>query len=298
MLENVEEGDDDVVLMITKGNITALKQHLDENPDCIEKAVDWVGDNPLLLAVWYQQEAIVTMLLNDYDANVNVKNVNKTTPIHRACQLNDLHLVQLLLDKGADYRLTDINGKKCIELTEVNEATKQLVVAKMELDREVIENALKLSESLDKQFDEEQLELQKYQHNKKIAKRQAGAVSVVVNGAKNESVNGPYDPINKIVNDWVVYRHRANSTIYIVYVVNSWLIVECSDVEALDNIVYSTDDGNATCINYKVIVRLLCESPTHPELRIEGNNGLIHQVFFIHNSSTNFITCGRYHGIH
>ncbi len=281
MLENVEEEGDDLVLMITKGNITALKQHFDENPTCIEKSIDWVGDTPLLLAVWYQQEAIVKMLLDDYDANVNVKNNNKTTPLHRGCQLNDLQLVQLLLDKGADYRLTDITGKKCIELPEVNETTKELVVAKMKLDKEIIENALKLSESLDKQFDEEQLELQKYQYNKKIAKRQDDAVSVVVNGAKNESVNGPYDPINRIVNEWVVYRHRTNSTMYIVYVIDSWLIVECSSIEQLDDIVYSTsDDVNATSINYKVIVRMLSESPTHPELRIEGNNGQFTTSFF------------------
>lgn len=282
MLENVEEGSDDLVLMISKGNITALKQQFDENPACIESSIDWVGDTPLLLAVWYQQAEIVKMLLDEYDANVNVRNNNKTSALHRACQLNDLHLVQLLLDKGADYRLTDITGKIAIDLPEVNVATRDLVIAKMNLDKEIMQNALKLSESLDKQFDEEQLELQEYQYNKMIAKRQAEAVPIIVNGAKNEIVNGPYDPINRVVNEWVVYRHRVNATLYILFFVDSWLIVDCSNIEDLDSIVNSfIDDANATTnTNYKVFVRLLSESPTHPELRIEGNNGLINS--FMH----------------
>jgi hypothetical protein len=138
---------------------------------------------------------------------------------------------------------------------------------------------------LDKQFDEEQLELQEYQYNKMIAKRQAEAVPIIVNGAKNEIVNGPYDPINRVVNEWVVYRHRINATLYILFFVDSWLIADCSNIEDLDSIVYSfMDDANATTnANYKVFVRLLSESPTHPELRIEGNNGI-----------TEYIDCSSY----
>ena len=60
----------------------------------------------------------------------------------------------------------------------------------------------------------------------------------------------------QVVNDWPVYSLRGDRDIWLVYVDNEWLVQP------------TKDKGSK-----KAYMRLLCETPTYPELRAEGANG-------------------------
>jgi hypothetical protein len=106
-----------------------------------------------------------------------------------------------------------------------------------------------------------------------VHKRQHGAVPIVVHGARFHRVNGCYEPVDevtsfflllfllsypsfKIHQDWPVYSLRGDRDIWMVYVGNEWLIQATKDKGTL-----------------KAYVRLKCEEPMYPELRLEGSKG-------------------------
>jgi len=64
------------------------------------EARDRDGDTPLVRAV-SQGEAEVVKALLDEGANLETTNDNEMTPIHFACEIQDLDMVLLLIERGA-----------------------------------------------------------------------------------------------------------------------------------------------------------------------------------------------------
>ena len=66
------------------------------------EARDSQGDTALLLAIRRGSVPIASLLVETYDANVNVENFKKDTPLMAACAINNLDIVNLLLDNNVE----------------------------------------------------------------------------------------------------------------------------------------------------------------------------------------------------
>ena len=84
------------------------------------------GDGLLAIASWHGMPEIVSMLLNDFSANVNAENLQKSTPLHRASAGGCSLCVEILLNRGADVEFCDANGRKPIDVGG-NDAVRELI---------------------------------------------------------------------------------------------------------------------------------------------------------------------------
>lgn len=126
---------------IRNEDLASFKEILEQNPELID-VKDSRGSTPLLLATYYNNEAITDYLLSknpDIDAkdasgntalmgvcfkgyeniakklikngaDVNAVNYGKATPLIYAASFNRAGLIKLLLKNGADKTLTDSRG--------------------------------------------------------------------------------------------------------------------------------------------------------------------------------------------
>lgn len=67
-----------------------------------------------------RRDALITLLIN-HGADVNYKNCMDQTPLHHAVESGDKHVIQLLLDAGADRAFVSLEGKTPLEMTEDKE---------------------------------------------------------------------------------------------------------------------------------------------------------------------------------
>lgn len=114
---------------------------------------------------------------------------------------------------------------------------------------------------------------------RKISARLSQAVPVIFSGAVNDDANGVYDPIYELHDEWPIYRKRdTTSDIYMMYTTakNCWVIRTVYAAQNHDEIsLFSTP--STTDWRGKALVTLSCETPTFPELRLEGSNGIIEE---------------------
>lgn len=249
---------EEVIRLTISGETERLKSTLLANTQ-LRSIRDWTGDSLLAIACWQNKYETAKMLV-ELGFDVDSTNHNGSTPLHRACYRNNIELVILLTNNGATYTLRDKSGRKpadvgdrivkkvILELERISEEEKEReTMAQMEAEHERDMVLAQIHE-------EERLEL--------VHKRQHQAVPIVIQGGRFHRVNGCYEPVDEIHQDWPVYSLRGDRDIWLLYVGNEWLI-------------QSTKDKGTS----KAYVRLRCEIPTYPELRLEGNNGVIESTF-------------------
>lgn len=75
----------------------------------------------LAIACWHCREETAAMLISEFKMDVNARNHQGSTPLHRASAGGDLNCAHLLLEKGAESFLCDKNGKKSIDVAASHE---------------------------------------------------------------------------------------------------------------------------------------------------------------------------------
>jgi len=260
--ESLTTTDDYIIELARNGKTEELRAALYQQPSK-QTLEDWAGDSLLNNACWFGQKDVILMLLTDFDANINCMNKNKATPLHRATYNNNEDIVKLLLSKGANYNLKDITGKKPEDIA--NNSIKKLLINKR-LEDESFTMKLKVKHNeQDILWDENQKILKELELENTKALRKRSAVSIVIDGAKSNKVNGIFDPDSiRFEDNWPVYIHRENPFISLKYNNDNmeWNITETISYE-LDNNIFE-----------HVLVKLPCSIPNFPELRIEGSNGI------------------------
>jgi hypothetical protein len=93
------------------------------------------------------------MLLTEFKVDVNARNLNGATPLHRASQAGDLNCAQDLLEKSADASLCDKGGKKPIDVAASAEM-KELIQGLLDITEEYICELQKKIEEADREHDE------------------------------------------------------------------------------------------------------------------------------------------------
>jgi len=97
--------------MIERGDVQGVSDALRADPSLVS-ARTASGDNPLHLACWYKQVAIIGSLLA-FRADVNARGCYGRTPLHYAVHEGhaiSIPIVGTLLGFGADPSLRDENG--------------------------------------------------------------------------------------------------------------------------------------------------------------------------------------------
>ena len=80
-----------------------------------------LGDGLLAIACWHCREETAAMLISEFKMDVNARNHQGSTPLHRASAGGDLNCAHLLLEKGAESFLCDKNGKRSIDVAASHE---------------------------------------------------------------------------------------------------------------------------------------------------------------------------------
>lgn len=89
-------------------------------------------------------------------------------------------------------------------------------------------------------------------------RRQQQAVPIVLYGAAAQRLNGTYEPVDEIHQEWPVYSLRGDRDLWMVLVGDEWLVQ------------FTKDKGN----DKKALVRMSCSPHCWPELRADGVNGI------------------------
>lgn len=132
------------------------------------------SDNqPLLyVAVKYENYETVKLLIQ-YGANINAKERDdEWTPLHRAAYDNNLPILKLLLEKGADYKSRNTEGLKAFDLgnTEVKRSISNFVIDKAQKLEHRVETLESKLEALEKKIDEILPVTNKQPHSPKLFK--------------------------------------------------------------------------------------------------------------------------------
>ena len=125
----------DLLTAIDKENISVIKQHIDAGTNLndypIPKGLPFEGAEPLTLAVLKGNAEIVQLLLdNGADIEIKAKNKDEATPLHWAAFFQQEEMVSLLIEFGANVNSLDANGLTPIDsatyvkLTVMNDARK------------------------------------------------------------------------------------------------------------------------------------------------------------------------------
>ena len=99
------------------GELAELKEAMkDAKKDFNVNLVDFGGNTALHLASANGFIDVVKYLVNELHCDINAKNNSLSTPLSWAAFNGQKNVVEFLLEKGADFDLKNINGKKPSEL--------------------------------------------------------------------------------------------------------------------------------------------------------------------------------------
>lgn len=121
------------------------------------------------------------------------------------------------------------------------------------------------------------LQMKQAAEERRIASRLSQAVPVIFSGANDEDANGAYDPIYELHDQWPIYRKRdSKAEIVLLYVASksSWIIKIVYVGQNYDEVSLFDSAGNNSDWKGKCLVTLFTGSPSFPELRLEGSNGI------------------------
>ncbi|MDR1025151.1 MAG: ankyrin repeat domain-containing protein, partial [Treponema sp.] len=105
MLNEAEQKkmNDSLLRMAGNGRADEVKRLISEGASV--DANDGYGNTPLHKAAMHGHIAVVKLLLQEYAAEVNFKNIDGYTPLHLAALIGHLEEVQVLLEHSADANL-------------------------------------------------------------------------------------------------------------------------------------------------------------------------------------------------
>ena len=103
--------DPDVFDAVKKGDLDSVQWCIERNIIDPKTIVDKNNDSLLNVASSYGHLSIVQYLIEECHVNINFKGYYEKTPLHNACECNQLSIVKYLISKGADKKALSINGK-------------------------------------------------------------------------------------------------------------------------------------------------------------------------------------------
>ena len=250
------------IKMVQTGDTANLHTFLvQQDDDFLNQTRDWTGDTLLAVAVWHQQYEVAKMLL-ERGAKINTVNNNNSSPLHRASYRNNIELAILLMNHGADYSVRDKTGRRPAD---VGDRVIRKVIK--ELQRVSDEETCRLEE-----IEREKAEQIRYET---IAKRQRNATTVIISGARNNKVNGTFEPVDEVSCDWPVYSKRGDRDIWLLYLTSKPESIKSNGTifefpaEYSKWVIQCTKDKGGE----RAFVELHSDPATYPELRPEGSNG-------------------------
>jgi ankyrin repeat protein len=117
MLDDLEvHSTDYVISLVLCGECSQLRQVLQNEPSFLTEAKDWAGDALLSISIVQNRADMAMLLIDEFSADVNARNHEGMTPLHRACQQQNIDLVRLLCDRGSDLLAADDSGKRPSDL--------------------------------------------------------------------------------------------------------------------------------------------------------------------------------------
>jgi hypothetical protein len=190
-----------------EGHIDALRAVL--LADRTELGVtDWAGDGLLAIAAWHGKVDTCLMLITDFKMDVNAKNRQNSTPLHRASACGNLDCAHLLLERGAEPWARDKGGKTPIDVAASAEM-RELIEGLVESTEEYIRMLQAKIEAADREHDENVALQVEADRRVRVAARVQDAVPLLIRGARHhDEVNGFYDPTGDSYDGWPVYRRR------------------------------------------------------------------------------------------
>ncbi|MCD4654474.1 ankyrin repeat domain-containing protein [bacterium] len=120
-----EPDPDSIFSAAAKGQLASIMRYLDEGKNVDSQ--DEAGDSLLSWAALRGRAGVVKYLL-EHNANPNLANKKKLTPLHKACLFGDENVIQILLDFGADVNLEGPGGTKAIEIARRMKHTEVVVL--------------------------------------------------------------------------------------------------------------------------------------------------------------------------
>jgi ankyrin repeat protein len=110
VLSEVEQQKADNALLraAENGKADAVKRLISEG--AAAGARDDYGNTPLHKAAMHGHVGVARLLLQEYAAEVNLKNVDGYTPLHLAALIGHLEEMEVLLDHAADSNLKNADG--------------------------------------------------------------------------------------------------------------------------------------------------------------------------------------------
>ena len=115
------------------GDLAAVKQALAGGADPNAKDPE-SGSTMLAIAALMGHTEIVAVLLEQHDADVNVKSRDGGTALHAAAFLGRAETVKLLLEKGADITLRDNMGSTAINAAKLDWAFTEIILGMLQIE--------------------------------------------------------------------------------------------------------------------------------------------------------------------
>jgi hypothetical protein len=233
-----------------------------QSKEFLNETRDWTGDTLLAVVVWHEHYETATMLL-EMGAKINTVNNNNSSPLHRASYRNNIELAILLMNHGADYSVRDKTGRRPADVGD-------------RVIRKVIKELQRVSDEESSRLEEIEREKAEEIRYETIAKRQRNATPVVISGAKNSKANGTFEPVDEVSCDWPVYSKRGDRDVWLLFLTSRPESIKSSDgtvfefpVDYSKWVIQCTKDKGGE----RAFVEFHTETPTYPELRLEGTNG-------------------------
>ena len=118
-----------LMISAAKGYASIAQQLLDNAADPnLQDVYHW---SPLMRAVYEDRGEVATLLLKNSRTDINHRGENGVTALHIATVKGSSHLVELLLEYGADKAITDHSGRTPYEIARQSGESKLLYLLKI-----------------------------------------------------------------------------------------------------------------------------------------------------------------------